>query len=713
MVFCAALIIALLTASLPLGITAAADGAFFVNLYKPKINYKIEITSESKASGWNSASLKLGCRSDGGKADKLTWDIKSDMEKGETFSKTFEMGDDVPFRLRMYLDFGGGFTVRSHKGRIKFYADGEEIMNEEYKAQSYPFNSSDETIDFGIYGVSPTIVIGANGSQDVYTTVKKAWNAAMKQDGCTVMLWEGNSTVAGTLEATRNVTLDFNGYLLANSEPGPLFRVKPGGNLKLIDSDPDCDTGETFICNLGATGDEDADKRSYRLKGGGIYHGGSQESGGAVKIEKGGSLTVSGCTVTDCHSGEGNGGAIFCEGSLKLNGTKFISCTALEGFGGAIAFEGAPEASLENLTFERCAADNGGAIGTGNIKGDPVISAFSNCKFNYCHSSVYGGAVYFAQGMSVTADKLTFNNCAAEWGGAVYHTAEKPFTLNDSKIEGCSAKYGGGLAYNEAGEMTLNNVEISKCSGNENGGGLYLMPVFASGAKESSNLNISNCDIHDCTAKKNGGGVCVEDDGDTDDTNKVLFRGTKIRGNQAETGGGMYAESYFVYLIDSSVTGNRATGKHGGGIYVDSMRDIEVAGEISIRDNTAKGEVNNLCLQNGTFSSAKIYSGGLYDGSYIGISSTANSKSTIGINFSQVQALKFLHADEVGRTLAMDNTREVATPLFASMISQRASLAIIIGGVALIAGITAVLIVRKKRKEGKENDETDRNDLDK
>ena len=124
-----------------------------------------------------------------------------------------------------------------------------------------------------------------------------------------------------------------------------------------------------------------------------------------------------------------------------------------------------------------------------------------------------------------------------------------------------------------------------------------------------------------------------------------------------------------------------------------------------IRDNTANGERNNLCLQNGLFSSAKLYCGGLYDGSYIGISSTGNGSATVAKNISQFQATKYIHADDYTRGFSMTDTKEVATPLFASMISDNISWIILIGGVIVIVAVITILYLRKRRKEGKKNDQ--------
>lgn len=55
----------------------------------------------------------------------------------------------------------------------------------------------------------------------------------------------------------------------------------------------------------------------------------------------------------------------------------------------------------------------------------------------------------------------------------------------------------------------------------------------------------------------------------------------------------------------------------------------------------------------------------------------------------------------------MKNTKEVSTPLFASMISENISLMIIIGGVIIIAGVIVILYFRKRRKEGRKNEAKD------
>ena len=152
----AVLAMILLLSALPICITAHAATI---------TTYRVEVTSESKASGWNSARLELHYKDRGGSKSSDTWDIKNDISKGYNVTKTVTRydTDKVPYMIKLYLDFGGGFTIRSHSGRVKFSVEGEEIMNEAYSARSYPFSSSNETMDFAIYGLVPAEVIAADG----------------------------------------------------------------------------------------------------------------------------------------------------------------------------------------------------------------------------------------------------------------------------------------------------------------------------------------------------------------------------------------------------------------------------------------------------------------------------------------------------------------------------------------------------------------------
>ena len=696
------LMLIFLFASLPVSIPAHAAQS---------VTYKLEITTDSKADGWNKATFKIGYKT-GGSSDIL--DIKDELSEGKTMEWTFMRSDAVPYYLQMYLDFGGGFTVRHHSGRVRLYADGEEMLNEPYSAYSYPFSSSDTTLDFTVWGMAQTELVDSKGEKAVYPTFKHAWKRALGHSDLTVKLTE-DTTVSETLETEETVNVDLNGHLLNNAATDSLFVVKNRGKLSIIDSDPTRDTGETFFCTTGMKSEEEAESRTYPLKGGGIYHGGTKENGGIVNIEKGGSLSVEGCTFTDCHSGESSGGAIYCEGDLDLKDTKFIFCTALEGNGGAICVSGKPDISLEGVTFERCSAENGGAISFENVENVGKVSKFDNCTFNNCQAEDYGGGYYNTGRSNIDADGLTFTNCRAECGGGLYITSGGsqfdsvvyPNTISNSKFENCSAEeLGGGVGYRNAAELTLQNVEFNGCKSEDDGGAISLLTDVAYGRNDygQHDIRITDCAIHHCTAEDEGGGVYIYDEHSTEVRNDTVITGTSVHDNTAKKGGGVYVESGFVYLVNSTVMDNTAKGSNGGGVYVDSMYDIDIAGVTVIRGNIANGVANNLCLQNGNFSSAKMYSGGLEDGAFIGISSTSTSSSTVAKNISQYQVSKYLRPDAGSHGLSMTNTKEVSTPIFASLISQNISLIIIIGGIIVIVGVIGILYYRKRRKEGRKDD---------
>ena len=686
----AALALTLLSGAMAGCITARAEGGAATAL---KTAYKIEITSESKASGWNSAVLELTYKYDGDYQGTEKWDIKDEMSKGSTVTKTFTYDDKIPFTLRLYLDFGGGFTIRSHKGHVKFYVEDELILNEAYSASSYPFNSSDETFEYALGGIVPTTLIDPKGNESVFPTVLSAWNKAANIDGCTLKLG-GNAMVSDTLQVTKQVTVDLNGFFLSLAKEDSLFRVKPSGKLTLKDSDPDRDTGVTYIC-------PDSPDQPFTLTGGGLYPCGPASKGGAINVEKGGELNVQQCTFTDCSATE-DGGAICCEGKLSLDGTRFIYCTA-GNRGGAVAVTGGTAPSVKNLIVDLCKAQSGGAFFIGNDAKSLKADVFDNCAFYKC-SAIAGGALVVTGKTSFKATDLKCDECSADNGGGVYIYSTEPVEIDKAILSGCAAKtYGGGLYGMPGADLKLKEVTCMHCSSKNSGGGIGLLTDRVGGAV----ITLDNCELLTNTAQKQGGGLYICDNGgDTDETNKTVIRDSIIRTNVGGTGGGIYAESHFVYLIDSRIMQNEARGKHGGGVYVDSMRDIDVAGVVRIFDNTADGKKNNLCLQNGSFSSAKLYSGGLADGADIGISSTSGSAATVGKNLSQFQVDKFLHADEAGRGLSMTNTKEVATPLFASMISRNASVFIILFGVVIIAGTIGLLYYRKHRKGGRKNDGT-------
>ena len=652
------------------------------------------ITTDSHAGGWEKATFKVEYVDSQNRDQAKQWDITAEMKKGDKITLDLFESFSKPKKMSLYLHFGGGFTIRKQSGKITYAFQKKTLREVEYTAWSAPFSSYDKEVSYQLPAITPVELTLSNGWSKEMESLATAIGEAGEEKKATVKLMSNAEIMDNTIEVPLacDLTIDLNGYAITRKysskdyAKGELFHIGRGATLTIIDSAAKRNNGISYNGN--------------KYQGGTLYGCKSDSGGCCFYIEAGGTLSMTGGVIADCASDSNNGGAILCAGKMTLNGVRFVRCTSGY-YGGAIAITETPDVSMENVNFENCEASDGGAVGVYQVGADFEIDKIKNCTFKNCKAKYDGGGLYLSVRTRFSASALTFYQCEAERGGGVYNGCKKPVTLSKSKIEQCSAsKSGGGLYYYGGGAMTLNSVEVKNCK-SKSGGGMYLLTPGS-----GSEIRIDHGDIHHCTADQQGGGLYIYDDGkDTDETNKTVVTDTAIHDNRAELGGGVYAESYFVYLIGDKITGNQATGKNGGGIYVDSMRDIEVAGEMVIRDNNADGRINNLCLQNGNFSSAKLYSGGLYDGSYIGISTTSNSKATVGKHLSQYQVSKYLHADESARALTMTDIEKVKTPFLASMMSEQASIAIIACGGAAIAGSVGILYVRKRRREGKQSDE--------
>ncbi len=671
--------------------------SFAYIVYSDTMNRAVfTITTDSHAGGWEKAKFKVDYIDKNNKEQTKEWDITSEMEKGDKITIDLFESYSKPTKMYLYMRFGGGFTIRNQSGNITYSFQRNTLREVSYSAWSSPFSAYDKEEGYDLPKITPVELTLGNGSSREIESMATAIGEAQEDSKATVKLMSNAEIMDKSIEVPTScdLTIDLNGYAITRKYPakdyskGSLFHIGEGAALTVTDSSKDRDNG--------------AEYNGKKYKGGTLYGGNSESGGGCFYIEEGGKLTMTGGTIADCKADSQNGGAIFCEGKLSLSGASIIRCSAGY-FGGAIAVTGNSDISMEKLTIDSCEATDGGAICFYKFKNVLKVTKFDNCTIKNCKAKDYGGGLNISDKTELTANSLTIKECRAKNGGGVYNESQNEVTLNKTKIEQCYAdKLGGGVCYMSDTPMTLNNADISYCKSSQYGGGIYLL----TSGKGESEININKSDIHNCTADKHGGGLYIYDEGfDSAKTKKTIITDTDIRGNLSDLGGGIYAESHFVYLIHSRIKNNQAKSKNGGGVYVDSMRDIEIAGVTVIRDNTANGDTNNLCLQNGSFSSAKMYSGGLEDGAYIGISTTSNGSATVSKNISQYQVSKYLHTDDYVRSFSVTNTKEVSTPLVASMLPENFSLIIIIGGVVVIAALIVFLIFRKRRKEGRKNDE--------
>jgi hypothetical protein len=202
--------------------------------------------------------------------------------------------------------------------------------------------------------------------------------------------------------------------------------------------------------------------------------------------------------------------------------------------------------------------------------------------------------------------------------GGIHIEKNASLTMTGGTITDCYSKYEGAGLRNENGNVRLNGVTIKSNVCDDNGGGIIHM---------NGSMVLTDCVIKNNLSKKSGGGIMIKGE-------NVEFHGCSIENNQAnDKGGGIVVRQDKVFIDGGYIMGNVA--KNGGGVYVDSYRDINIQGRLIIDGNKGGGNVKeNLYLQDGTATSARIYDGGLLPGSRVNIaksgSSDASYKAVIG-----------------------------------------------------------------------------------
>ena len=195
--------------------------------------------------------------------------------------------------------------------------------------------------------------------------------------GDTITL-NSNTEIAATLQITKNLTLDLNGYVLKMTGTGSVLYVHNGATLTITDSRSGASHEDTTLPVGGViTGGNATD-------GGGVYIGGTSSEGHLVMT--GG--TITGCKAASPLYGSGRGGGVYMiKGSFTMSGTARITdCTAVWG-GGVALFTGASTFTMNGSESE-----------------------ISNCK-----ASKTGGGVCLVSGAWFEMTGGIIRDCTADW----------------------------------------------------------------------------------------------------------------------------------------------------------------------------------------------------------------------------------------------------------------------------------------------------------
>ena len=186
----------------------------------------------------------------------------------------------------------------------------------------------DKTLEYYNIQKDATLHLMVQTSGAKGTMVSNDILAAMIRHDPIIQLWS-DLDLPGGMKVDYDLTLDLNGFVLKLTDTSideGRITVEGGGNLTIIDSNPYAQHKFTPNANgLWVLGEENGTKPVN----GGVITGGSEGNGGGVKIETGGSLTMTGGNIVGCRvNGQGGGVYVSSGSSFTMNGGSIAGCVA-------------------------------------------------------------------------------------------------------------------------------------------------------------------------------------------------------------------------------------------------------------------------------------------------------------------------------------------------------------------------------------------------
>ena len=392
----------------------------------------------------------------------------------------------------------------------------------------------------------------------------------------------GSSGASPTLilgkDANSTLTLKSNG------------QVRPDGSHFIIVGDSGALNGSgTLYMNTGVTVKDAYTNNTF---------------GGGVLVGNGGKFVMNGGTITNCgiKGGSvchGGGVAVICGGEFVMNGGTISYCSAnSEGFdpdygwssawatgGGVYVGLGSTFTMNDGTIDHNSASSNGGGV--------MVIESqdnYFNKGLGYLDSrfEMNGGTIqynetyYIGGGLAVMGTtSIADGLCTATPSSGA--PSNPGVYISGGSFIGNKASYGGGIVFYQIRGSIPMQIHKATITGNDAGygGGVCVFGYW-------TNTDIDECTITDNTAGQ-GGGICMLTNGSGGNTT----------------------------LKNSTITGNAADTKIGGGVYYDSNSKLTISGQNTIQNNTYNGVINNLNILD---DSHPVYVNGSLSGSSIGLS---------------------------------------------------------------------------------------------
>ena len=352
-----------------------------------------------------------------------------------------------------------------------------------------------------------------------------------------------------------------------------------------------------------------------------VIDGSSAKNGGGVLVT-GGSVEMTGCTITNCTVNK-NGGGLYVDANSTANLT---NCTIENNE----AYDGGGIANFGTLNVKDCTVQHNSVKGGGAgiwSKGNAVISGTT---VDQNTNAINGGGVTNHHNM-IIRDCTISANSATGLGGGLFTDSDGSTVLEGKNvISGNTANDGAGINHRQ-GKLSVSNTSFLNNSAKSDGGGIW--------ANLGTEISLINVKMQGNNCKTNGGAI--------NSRGTVSLKNCAIESNSADSnGGGVYMDSSSALtVVNSSITYCQSKSA-GGGIYFHAGELILAGGKIRITDSQTKGKSDNINQRE--FKNIQI-KGELSSGSEIGFMPPANGADrNVTTGYSQnnsVAPARYFHCD--------------------------------------------------------------------
>ena len=367
-----------------------------------------------------------------------------------------------------------------------------------------------------------------------------------------------------------------------------------------------------------------------------VTNGGSAESGGAMMIRAGSSVSLDAVdinnSVANGMAANQGGGAIYNAGDLTINGGEISSNSAPmgSGSGGAIFNDEGATLAISGTLFNNNSAQRAGGAIEARANSTTTLDGVTLNANSTGPVPGNGGGLHItgAGDATITGGEVSENTATAEGGGLWNGFGTMQITgttISGNSASGDDAANGGGGVFNNEGSVIITDAMITANSADGDagsGGGI----LNKGSDVRTGTVTVTDTVITGNRSNRAGGGI--ETTGATSTTLSNVTLSGNSTGDAPGNGGGLHISgSGSVAITGGTIDGNTAA-REGGGLWNGAGRmtvdgtvisNNEAAGAAAddggggIFNNTGRVELNAVTISGNSATGAAGSGGGIFN----------------------------------------------------------------------------------------------------